>query len=116
MKRAPPLLVYHTFSLVEFNMNNILISLLPDYRQSAGGSTLYLQHMMGDYLHRYGRLVDGPEEENKGLDNFTAAAKALSTGHRRGTCSFEVPNHFTIVHCYLLYSSILQTAGAGSPV
>ena len=41
--------------------------------------------MMGDYLQRYGRLVDGPEEEDKGLANFTAAAKALSTGHRRGS-------------------------------
>ena len=41
---------------------------------------------MGDYLHQYGKLIDGPEEENKGLDNFTAAAKVLSAGHRRGTC------------------------------
>ena len=57
----------------------------PDCRQLAGGSTLYLQRMMGEYLRRYGRLVDGPEEENKGLANFTAAAKALSTGHRRGS-------------------------------
>lgn len=73
-------------SLGSTHILNIAIY-LTNYRQSAGGSTLYLQHMMGDYLHRYGRLVDGPEEENKGLANFTAAAKALSTGHRRGSCS-----------------------------
>ena len=54
------------------------VNIAPNCRQLAGGSTLYLQHMMGEYLRRYGRLVDGPEEENKGLANFTAAAKALS--------------------------------------
>ena len=56
----------------------------PPLRQSAGGSTLYMQHLMGDYLREYGRLVDSPTDGDKGLDNFTAAAKVLSTGHRRG--------------------------------
>ena len=56
------------------------------YRKSAGGSSLYLQHLLGDYLRDYGKVVDGAEDEdNKGLDNFTAAAKVLSTGHRKGT-------------------------------
>ena len=54
-------------------------------RQSAGGSTLYMQQLMGGYLREYGRLIDGPTDDGKGLNNFTAAARVLSTGHRRGT-------------------------------
>ena len=45
---------------------------------------------MGDYLKEYGKLVDGPDEDNKGLDNFTAAAKVLSTGHRKGTSNMYI--------------------------
>ena len=61
------------------------LTAIPPCRQSAGDSTLYMQHLMGGYLKEYGRLIDGPTEESKGLNNFTAAAKVLSTGHRRGT-------------------------------
>lgn len=63
--------------------SKILHPIIPP-RQSAGGNTLYMQHLMGDYLKEYGKLVDGPEDENKGLGNLTAAAKVLSTGHKRG--------------------------------
>ena len=59
-------------------------------RQSAGGSTLYMQQLMGGYLSEYGRLIDGPADDGKGLNNFTAAARVLSTGHRRGTSDVYV--------------------------
>ena len=36
-----------------------------------------------DMLHEYGRVVD-ERDESKGMNNYTAAAKALAAGHENG--------------------------------
>ena len=59
-----------------------------------------MQHLMGDYLREYGRLVDSPTDGDKGLDNFTAAAKVLSTGHRRGAHNHTVTDMGVICGIY----------------
>lgn len=62
---------------------------LKSRRRLSGGSTRYIQQLMGGYVREYGKLMDGPEEGNKGLDNLAAAARVLSIGQRQGTKFME---------------------------